>query len=897
MQGSSNPSCVNPNLALSVPGADEPPARRIVAAHRLPLRVAPDPESPFGFAFSLDPDAHPLQLSRGLPAPVTFIGTLPASAIIPSDELDDYLMENFSCLPVHLDGERHTGFYYGFCKHYLWPLLHHLLPLASAELRFDGAAYRAFISANRRFADRVIEVLSPDDGDLVIVHDYHLWVLPTFLRRKCPRASVGFFLHSPFPSAEFFRTIPVREDLLRALLNADLVGFHTFEYVRHFLSSCSRLLGISNRTCRGHISINYHGRTVLVKVLSVGVDMEQLRAALTSPEAAAKAKEIAEAYRGRKLMVGVDDVDLFKGINLKLMALEKLLETSADMRDKVVLVQINNPARSRGCNVDGVRDETQQIQQRINTRFGHGTKYQPAVMIDGPLPMCEKVAYYAAADCCVVSAVRDGLNRIPYFYTVSREEGPAAAADGDAAAQRTSAVVLSEFAGCSPSLSGAIHVNPWNVDAMAEAMNTALTMRTEDKQARHRRNYNYLSAHGVATWARSFDASLQLACKGRSTMRFIGVGFGMSYRVVAVDTSFKKLQPEHVCPAYRAAARRLILLDYDGTMVPGVLNEKHMAPNGEVIDLLSELCSDPKNVVFLVSGRGKDQLAEWFSPCEKLGISAEHGYFTRWSRDDPWESIKLVSGFGWKETAEPMMRHYTEATDGSYIENKESAMVWHYQNADPCLGPCQAKELHDHLVDVLAQEPVSVTTGSEIVEVNPQGVTKGFAVEGLLTAMARRGGPPDLVVCVGDGQSDEDMFETLARAMNDDSDKPRLLPAGASVFSCTVGYKPSSARFYLDDPVDVLAMLRGLANCSDAASAPQPPGTFDIFSLMGELSHITFVELELTKVCPAALARWRKESVSLFQVKEKPAANVSAADSEFRASIALSRVTNGPAGQ
>ncbi|OEL15234.1 putative alpha,alpha-trehalose-phosphate synthase [UDP-forming] 8 [Dichanthelium oligosanthes] len=821
MQGSSSSSCVGkPSLALApappVPRADGPPARRIVAAHRLPIRTAPDPDSPFGFAFSLDPDAHSLQLSRGLPAPVTYIGTLPASVesnIVPSDELDDYLLHNFSCLPVHLAGDLHTKFYDGFCKHYLWPLLHYLLPFTPADavdnLRFDAATYRAFLAANRQFADCVIQVLSPDDGDLVIVHDYHLWVLPTFLRRKCPRAGVGLFLHSPFPSAEIFRSVPVRDELIRGLLNADLVGFHTFDYARDFFSCCSRLLGISISSQHGHMCINYHGRSVLVKIFSIGVDMVQLRATLASPEAAAKAKEIAEAYRGRVLMLGVDDVDPFKGVNLKLLALEKMLEANRGMQRQVVLVQINNPARSRGGDVDAVRDETEQIKHRINRRFGHGS----VVTIDGPVPMCEKVAYYAAADCCVVTVVRDGLNRIPYFYTVCREEAPGAPKNG--------AVILSEFAGSSTSLCGAIRVNPWNPEELSEAMRAAVTMAAEEKQSLHRKNYNYLCAHDVPTWSQAFDEALQIACRDLPVMRFIGLGFGMSYRAVAVRPSFQVLTPEHVRPAYRGAARRLILLDYDGTMVPEHLDEGERAPCGRVLHLLNELCADPKNVVFLVSGRGKDQLAAWFAPCEKLGICAEHGYFTRWSRDDPWEvsSRQLEFGSGWDVVAERAMMCYTEATHGSYIEMKETAMAWHYQNADPVFGPCQAKELHDHLVSVLADEPAYVAIADQIVEVTPQGVNKGLAVDGLLAAMARRGELPDFVACVGDGESDEDMFAALARAKRSAGGAP-LLPADASVFACTVGKKPSEASFYVDEPEDVVALLRAIALIS-------PPGLAD----------------------------------------------------------------------
>jgi trehalose 6-phosphate synthase/phosphatase len=239
-------------------------------------------------------------------------------------------------------------------------------------------------------------------------------------------------------------------------------------------------------------------------------------------------------------------------------------------------------------------------------------------MINRPVSVHEKAAYYAAADCCVVSAVRDGLNRIPYIYTVCRQESNA---------PKRSVIVLSEFVGCSPSLSGAIRVNPWSVESVAEAMNSALVMSEAEQRLRHEKHYKYVSTHDVAYWARSFDQDLQRACKDHFSRRHWGIGFGMSFKVVALGPNFRRLSVEHIVPLFRKTDNRLILLDYDGTVMPESSIDK--APSGEVISVLNRLCEDPKNRVFIVSGRGKDELSKWFAPCEKLGIAAEHGYFTR----------------------------------------------------------------------------------------------------------------------------------------------------------------------------------------------------------------------------------------------------------------------------
>ncbi|GFP96242.1 probable alpha alpha-trehalose-phosphate synthase [UDP-forming] 8 [Phtheirospermum japonicum] len=718
--------------------------RKIIVANMLPLQA----QKEYGtgkWRFTFDEDALLLQLKDGFSpdAEVIYVGSLKVEIEAnEQEEVAQRLLDDFKCVPTFLPPDIQKKFYYGFCKQQLWPLFHYMLPMCSDHGdRFDRQLWQAYVSANKIFADKVMEIANPED-DFIWVHDYHLMVLPTFLRKRYNRVKLGFFLHSPFPSSEIYRTLPVRDEILKGLLNSDLIGFHTFDYARHFLSCCGRMLGLDYESKRGHIGLDYFGRTVYIKILPVGIHMGRLESVLNLPSTCSKVKEIQEQFEGKKIILGVDDMDIFKGISLKLLAFEQLLLQHSESQGKLVLVQIVNPARGSGKDVQEAKRETYYTAKRINDVYG-SPGYEPVILIDRYAPRYEKTAYYAMAECCIVNAVRDGMNLVPYKYIVCRQGSSSMKLDSP----RTSTLVVSEFIGCSPSLSGAIRVNPWDIDAVAEAMNIAITMAEAEKQMRHEKHYRYVSSHDVAYWARSFMQDLERACRDHFDKRCWGIG-------------------------------------------------------------------DPKNTVFIVSGRGRASLSEWLTACEKLGLAAEHGYFLRWDKTSDWESLSAY--LDWKEIVEPIMQLYTETTDGSYMEVKDSALVWHHQDADPDFGSCQAKELLDHLENVLANEPAVVRRGQHIVEVKPQGVTKGLVAEKVLSKLAKNGAAPDFVVCIGDDRSDEDMFESISNAVLSSS-----VPAVPEIFACTVGQKPSKAKYYLDDTSDVVRMLRGLANASD----PKPDYT------------------------------------------------------------------------
>nr|ADN34028.1 trehalose-6-phosphate synthase [Cucumis melo subsp. melo] len=791
--------------------------RIIIVANQLPIKAKRRPDNK-GWSFSWDEDSLLWQLKDGLPEDmeVLYVGSLRVD--VDSSEQEDVsqlLLERFKCVPAFLPHDILSKFYHGFCKQQLWPLFHYMLPFSATHGgRFDRSLWEAYVAANKIFSQRVIEVINPDD-DFVWIHDYHLMVLPSFLRRRFTRLRMGFFLHSPFPSSEIYRTLPVREEILKALLNADLIGFHTFDYARHFLSCCSRMLGLEYQSKRGYIGLEYFGRTVGIKIMPVGIHMGQMESVLRLADKDWRVQELKRQFEGKVVLLGVDDMDIFKGVNLKLLAMEQMLRQHPKWQGRAVFIQIANPARGRGKDLEEIQDEIQECCQRINENFGQ-PNYEPIVFIDRPVSLAERAAYYTIAECVVVTAVRDGMNLTPYEYVVCRQGTSGSEYSTETNGPQKSMLVISEFMGCSPSLSGAIRVNPWNIEATAEALNEAISMAEAEKQLRHEKHYKYVSTHDVAYWSRSFFQDMERTCKDHFRRRCWGIGLGFGFRVVALDPNFRKLSIDAIVAAYSRSKKRAILLDYDGTVMPQTSIDK--TPSRQVISIIDSLCDDVRNTVFVVSGRGRESLGNWFSSCDKLGIAAEHGYFMRWSADKDWENCGQGSDFGWIQIAEPVMKLYTEATDGSSIETKESALVWHHQDADPDFGCSQAKELLDHLESVLANEPVAVKSGQFIVEVKPQGVSKGLVAEKIFTSMAEAGRRADFVLCIGDDRSDEDMFEIIGNAVSSGS-----LSSNTLVFACTVGQKPSKAKYYLDDTTEVINMLEALAEVSDISSPPESP--------------------------------------------------------------------------
>jgi len=638
---------------------------------------------------------------------------------MPSDEqreaLDAKLAEHHAT-PVYLSSQEAARFYEGVSNSVIWPAFHYLvdrLPL----LVEDFAEYAA---VNERFADAVCAQAGEDD--LIWIHDYHLLLLPQILRKRLPRARIGFFLHIPFPSSEIFRIMPHREELLRGMLGANLIGFHTFGYARHFGDALLGNLGIEPEL--DHVDVD--GRNVLLGVFPMGIDVATFEQLSESSETLAKTAELRQAQAAPHLLLGVDRLDYTKGIPRKLMAMERLLERSPKYRDQVRLLQIAVPTRENVEQYKTLRHDVEQLVGRINGKYS-SLHTAPIHYVYQTVTQAELVASYRAADIMVVTPLRDGMNLVAKEYVASRTDG-----DG--------VLVLSELAGAASELGEALMVNPYDVQNLAETLDRALSLPESERRERMAALRDKVRARPVELWAKSFVTALEDGERDPEPR-------DLRHDARELDALAENLaaQPEVV-----------LALDYDGTLVPIARNPELARPDPALLELLATLAGLPQVRVCVVSGRAQESLSLWLGKLP-IDLVAEHGVWTKKAGESEWKSHIDPGALGWMNDARTILQTYVERAPGARLEEKTAGLAWHYRNADPYLGVHLARELRVHLVRHLAQFPVSILGGRKVIELRPQGIDKGLATRDLLGAFA----PRSAVCAIGDDRTDEDLFAAL----------------------------------------------------------------------------------------------------------------------------------------
>lgn len=631
-------------------------------------------------------------------------------------------------VPVYLDAREEELYYHGISNHVLWPLFHYF----ADKVEFEHDAWDVFVEINRRFAERILEVAPP--GARVWVHDFHLMLVPGLLRELDPERDleIGFFLHIPFPSSEIIRLLPAREELLTGVLGADYVAFHTHDYARHFRASCLRSLGIDS----SHDELEIAGRRVGLGVHPIGIDLGGFEAALTCDQSDRYLRELHERYAGKKVILGVERLDYTKGVPLKLRAFERLLERRPDLRDEVVLLQLIVPSRLDNPQYAQLRSEIEERVGRLNGKLG-GPGRTPIEYLHRSVPIEQLVALYRFADVCLITAIRDGMNLVAQEFVLCQEERESL---GDA---HRGVLVLSEFAGAAQVLARAMLVNPWDVEATVDVLEEALTMEHEEKVERGRSMAVQVRGLEVTKWAAKFLARARQAADRRRE------------RQHATQSLTPRAQGQ-LRARFAEADRRVLFLDYDGTLRELVRTPEEAKPTPEILGLLRDLSADPATEVHIVSGRHRRDLEEWFGDLP-IRLSAEHGFTTR-APGGTWASRPDVD-LTWMPLVEETFSGVCDEVPGTRVELKPNGLAWHYRMADLDYGTWRARQLHSQLEDDLAHQPVDILHGHRVIEVRAAGISKGGYVAGVLADR----GVPDFVLCIGDDRTDRDMYEALPK--------------------------------------------------------------------------------------------------------------------------------------
>ncbi|MEO6094359.1 MAG: bifunctional alpha,alpha-trehalose-phosphate synthase (UDP-forming)/trehalose-phosphatase [Fibrobacteria bacterium] len=665
-------------------------------------------------------------------------------------EFEELARIRFSAHPVWLQSEDTDQFYHGFCNRTLWPLFHYLPSLT----HYDEAQWEAYKRVNAQFGAALADLLRPDDT--VWVQDYQLFLLPKLLREAMPGLSIGFFLHIPFPSFELFRLLPTdwKRELLEGMLGADLVGFHTHDYTQYFLRSVHRTLGYEHHL--GNISMGE--RISRADTFPLGIDFMKYSNAAAIPSVLEEQASLAAKLAGQKIISSVDRLDYTKGILHRLKGYRLFLEESPEWQGKVAFILSVVPSRVEVDQYQRMKKEIDEAVGKINGEFGN-PQWMPVLYQYRNLTFHSLVALYAVTDVALITPLRDGMNLVAKEFIACKPDGEGV-------------LILSEMAGAAREMGEALIINPNHDREIAKALSQALTMPIEERIQRSQAMRERLRKQDARHWAETFEKSLHEA---KTLVR------RLEAKHLAAEPRKKMLKE------YRLASRRLLLLDYDGTLVPFASHPKLAFPDPGLLDLLKQLSGNPRNTVFVISGRQKKPLKEWLGGCG-IGLIAEHGVWMRGKESD-WKLIKPLDT-AWKAQLLSILEGYVDRLTGSFVEEKEFSLAWHYRNSDQELGAQRAKELIDTLIHFTANFDVQVLEGKKVIEVRCAGVNKGTAA-----IVCRESMHPDFTMAIGDDVTDEDLFRAMPR----------------DVHTIRVGMKSSYAGYNVRDFVEVRGLLEELA--------------------------------------------------------------------------------------
>lgn len=670
---------------------------------------------------------------------------------VENPEHRDEIVEELRALkmaPVFLTKKDISEFYEGFSNETIWPAFHYF----TQYINYDANHWAAYVRVNRKFCDAILERAHPEDT--IWVHDYQLLLLPGMLRERLPNATIAFFQHIPFPSYEIIRMLPWRREILGGMVGADLIGFHTYDDMRHFLSAAGRLLGMRDES--GYLQAD--NRLINVDAFPMGIDYEKFSEAAKSPKTKEHVKKFKRFLGDQQLLITIDRLDYSKGIPQRIKVFDAFLQQNPEFHGKVSMIMVVVPSRTKVKNYRELKEEIDTLVGKINSDYST-LNWVPVHYFYRSFPFEELSAFYSMSDVALVTPLRDGMNLVCKEFIASKSN-------------RTGVLILSEMAGASKELQEAILVNPNDLSSVVSAIKEALVMDKSEQVTRISAMQASLKRYDIFQWVKVFMDRLEDVKHKQRQLQS-----------KSVDKKITKKLRE----SFHAAQRRILFLDYDGTLVGFTAKPEDAYPNEEIRGLIGKLISKAR--VVIISGRDRATLEEWFEGLQ-VDMIAEHGvWLKKHDSQKGWKAYADVDD-SWKEDIRQVMDYYVLRTPGAFIEEKQHSLVWHYRKVESGLGDLRMRELFSHLKYMASGYNLQVLEGNMVLEIKRPDINKGKAANAIL-----KDKDFDFVLAIGDDWTDEDTF----KAMPDHA------------YSIRVGYTYTQANYNIKSPKEVRSLLRELA--------------------------------------------------------------------------------------
>ncbi|OGE52491.1 hypothetical protein PENARI_c010G12210 [Penicillium arizonense] len=724
-----------------------------------------------------------------------WVGTLG----MPTDALAKYtwqdiaekLEDEYGSLTVCVSDGDFDGHYTHFCKTILWPVFHYQIPDNPKSKAYEDHSWVYYVKLNQAFAERIAKDWKR--GDSIWVQDYHLLLVPAMLRKLLPDAQIGFFLHIAFPSSEVFKCLAPRKELLEGILGANLIGFQTDEYCRHFLQTCSRILCVE-ATPEG---IQLEDRFVNVGTFPIGIDPTSWDTRRQSTDVERWVDTISERYQGKRLIVSRDKIDSVRGIRQKLLSYELFLNTYPEWADKVVLIQVATSTTDQ----PDLEATLSDIAMRINSM--HSTlAHQPLVFLKQDLAFPQYLALITVADALMITSLREGMNLTSHEFVYCQ--------DGRYGDKAYGSLILSEFTGSASVFENhALLVNPWDYRQCSEAIHTALTRDEKERKQVWEEMFRAVLQNSTVNWVKSFNETLARVWNEQSSREIMAV---------------PRLSVSRLTEQYRQSKRRLMIVDYEGTLASwGSPRSIILTTPQRAITTLTELTDDPANVVYVMSSRMPEEMERLFRQVNNLGLIAENGCFVREPQSDVWTHLAdKLHVKAWKESVSNILAYFQARVEGSWIEERHCSLVFHHGSAeDRHIAARLAAECAGNINDACANQGVHAipVEGALIVETTHTNKASAAALvwKWFLEhdEKSKEGVKPDFLLVIGDNREDEPVFRW--------ANKLQRSKAVEYAMTVTLGSRSTEAKATLTQGVTgVLSCLQRLAAQGPGDGAPLP---------------------------------------------------------------------------